>query len=153
MGQNIRNKGLPCMNFYIDNSRTEAEKDRDWFEMMRALHLAINGPRLLVPALSDSRLQDPSKPSSGYSYCATMGDLMKASTIHLKCYNRFCGADMPFRREYLEQFKDEDWGPDMSIKKNPLPCPKCKSTNTGVFVSYSGLPHGEVSGRLIGVKI
>ena len=30
----------------------------------------------------------------------------------------------------------------MDIKKNPLPCPKCKSSNTGVLVAYSGLPYG-----------
>ncbi|PHS05879.1 MAG: hypothetical protein COA78_14925 [Blastopirellula sp.] len=141
------------MNPYSDNSRTFEEKERDWRDVMRALQLAMHGPKLLVPALSDSRLQDPSKPSSGYSYCATVGDLMKNSTIYLCCNDRDCGAKIAFRVEYLEKRKDDTWGPDMDIKKNPLPCPKCKSSNTDVFVSYSGLPHGEVSGRLIGVKI
>lgn len=141
------------MNPYSDNSRTYEEKERDWFEMIRALRDAFSGPKLIVPALSDSRLQDPSKPSSGNAYCETVGSLMKTSTIHLSCNERFCGASVPFRREHLEKYKDEDWGPDMDIKKNPRPCPKCKSSNTGVFVSYSGLPHGEVAGGIIGVAI
>ena len=83
----------------------------------------------------------------------TISRLMEDSTIYLNCNERSCGAHMPFRREYLEKRKDEEWGPDMDIKKNTPPCPKCKSSNTGVFVSYSGLPHGEVAGGVIGVKI
>ena len=95
------------MNPYSDNSRTAAQKERDWYETIKALHFAFYGPKLHVPTMSDFRLQDPSKPSSGYSYCATVGDLMKNSTIYLCCNDRACAAKVPFRVEYLEQRKDQ----------------------------------------------
>lgn len=86
------------------HSRTFEEKERDWREMVRALHLAFYGPELLVPALSSSRLQDPSKPSQ----------------LYLNCNERSCGLHVPFRREYLEQFKDVVWGPGMNLGRNAL---------------------------------
>lgn len=73
------------MNPYSDNSRTPAQKERDWYETIGTLHFAFYGPKLHVPTMSDFRLQDPSKPSKSSDVCPTVGDTMQNSTIYGHC--------------------------------------------------------------------
>lgn len=80
--------------------------------------------------------------------------LMTNSTIYGTCLDRDCKEfwrDHPLDGELLlEKYGERPWGPETKIK---AVCNSCGGRDVRVSVAYSGLPHGEVAGGVIGVEI